>query len=117
MAAKKKRRFGPSPALKKARAQLATSRRALSSTRAKAKAGGYGSKLEQTGATVAGGAISGVIMAKYPLVGGMDTRLVVGGAAVAAGMWGVKGKTGAYLSCAGNGLLACSVSDYVQAMV
>ncbi len=108
---KKKRRFGPSPALKKARAQLTSTRRSLAASRKAAKGGG---KVERTIGTVMGGATSGAIKAKYPDVGGFDTRLPVAAAAWAASMWAVKGKPGAYLACAADGMLACVASDLIH---
>jgi hypothetical protein len=109
--AKKARRFGPSPALKKARAQLTSTRRSLSSARKGATKGG---KIERTVGAAVGGGVSGVIKVQYPLVGEFDTRIPVAAAAWAASMWGVKGKPGTYLACVADGLLACIVSDLTE---
>lgn len=112
--AKKARRFGPSPALKKARAQLTSTRRSLSSARKGATKGG---KIERTVGAAAGGATSGVIKVQYPEIGGFDTRIPVAASMWAASMWGVKGKAGTYMACVADGLLACIVSDMTEAQL
>jgi hypothetical protein len=47
-----------------------------------------------------------------PQIAGIDSRLILGGVAVAAGIWGLKGKTGSALVLAGAGMLAAAASDY-----
>lgn len=108
---------GPSPALRRTQAALTRSRKALAAARVRGK--GKGGTMFQ-GATTAlgGGAVSGVVMAYMPAVGPVDSRLLVGGALVAAGAWLLpQGKMATGAICAGAGTLACYVSDMIESMI
>lgn len=105
-------RRGPSPALTRTTAALEAARTKMRSLRE--NAGGKGGNLEAAGATIAGGAISGALKAKFPEVAGFDTRWIAGGLGVGAGLFLVKGRLGGAVLNAGAGVLACSVSDVVE---
>jgi hypothetical protein len=99
------------------RAQDAIARLRASNLRLRHNVTGKGKPLIKAGAVVAGGAISGAISTKMPEIAGIDSRLLVGGLAVAAGVFGVKGQTGEYILLAGAGMLASYADDYVGDMV
>jgi len=109
------RRRGISPALKKAKAQLASSRKRARGLAVKAK--GNTASLKSSGIVVAGGAASGALDAYMPLVAGIDSRYVVGVAAVAAGTFAFKGMWGSVLTLAGAGILAAAASETVSDML
>jgi hypothetical protein len=112
-----RRKSGPSPALVKAQAALSVARKGAA--KARANMGGKGGNLEAAGATLAGGAIAGVLKAKLPLVPvlNIDSRIVATVVFVAAGMFGVKGRIGGLLVNAGAGIGATVLSDKVEDML
>jgi hypothetical protein len=99
------------------RAQDAIARLRASNLRLRHNVSGKGKPLLKAGAVVAGGAISGAVSTKMPEIAGIDSRLLVGGLAVAAGVFGIKGQAGEYVLLAGAGMLASYADDYVGDMV
>jgi hypothetical protein len=81
-----------------------------------ARTGGKGDAVISSVVVVGGGAVGGVLTARYPDIGGFDSRWVLGALMVAGGIFGLKGKPGAYLTLAGAGVLASAASDKGQEM-
>lgn len=109
------RRAGPSPALVSARERIAALQ--VRSRKLAGNATGKGGNIEAAVATIAGGAVSGAIKAKFPEVMGFDTRIPVAVGAVGAGLFLVKGRMGGWLVNIGAGTAACIISDVVEDML
>lgn len=108
-------RRGMSPALKKARAQLQASRKRAASLARNAK--GKSGDVKTAGIVVAGGAASGALDAYLPTIAGIDSRWILGAAAVGAGAFAIKGSWGSALLLAGSGILAAAASEGVSMML
>jgi len=104
------RRFRSSPKLRKTEASLSRARAALRKAR-----GSQGGNVEQAVGIAAGGALAAVADAYTPdLPGGIDPRIAIGGALVAAAAMGwVKGQNANRAALAGAGMLACATQDLV----
>ena len=102
-----------SPAMSRLYSELAKTKGRLRSARARTK--GSGGAIEPVAIVSAGSALSGVLVARYPTVGPVDSRLVAGGALVAAGLFLLKKplwKQRAIL--AGAGVLSPFVADMAE---
>ena len=115
--ARRKTRRGPSPALKKAQAQVQGLRSRIRNIRSNgtgvAAVQANTKVAAQTAAFVAGGGVAaGAVQAYYPNVAGMDTRLVGGLALIATGAMFLKGDVGAAAVCVGAGMLAGQLQDF-----
>lgn len=108
------RRIGPSPALARANAALEAAKGKL--TVARRNTEGKGGNVEALIATTAGGAISGALKAKMPVlpIVNVDSRIGAAAACIGGGMFLVKGKMGGWLVNIGGGIVAALVSDKVE---
>ena len=110
-----RRRVGPSPALAKTKATLASTRAALSAARRKGREGGA-LNIGQIATVTAGGALNGVVQSfaghfNLPF----NPTIPVGLGLVGLNYFGVvKGKLGNYCALAGAGMLAAGASDIVE---
>lgn len=104
-----------SPTVARAQAQLAATKSRLA--RMRGNASGKGDLLVTGVGVIGGGALGGVIAAKFPTVAGFDTRILAGLALGALGAFAVKGKAGRGLMLAGTGVLADVTGDKVHDML
>ena len=108
-------RYRTSPALNKAKLELAKYRAKLSMMRKSNKAGKpYTSQeaLKCAAVTAAGGGVAGAVSASsYPTIGGFDTRMVAGGLMVIGGAY-TNGNMSNLAVGLGSGMLASWASDY-----
>ena len=109
------RRSGPSPAVTALRGKLEALQQR--SRKLRENAGGKGGNIEAAIATVAGGAVAGVVKAKMPTVMGFDTNIGVAAIAIGAGLFLVRGRMGGWLVNVGAGVGAVVVSDLVEDML
>ncbi|MCP4244573.1 MAG: hypothetical protein GY772_28865 [bacterium] len=104
-----------SPAMARMYAELAKTKGRLRATRARTK--GSGGAIEPVIFVSLGSAGAGFLIARYPTIGPVDSRLVVGGGLVVLGLFLLKKpvwKQRAIL--AGAGVLSPFVSDVVEGM-
>jgi len=99
-----------------AQAQLATARKTAAALRR--NAGGKGGGLVTTLEVVGGGAAAGAAKVYAPEVMGIDTRLLVGAAGVAAALFApISPKLAGHAMAFGSGILAGYTQDVVEDML
>ena len=105
-----------SPALNKAKAQIARYRKKMSVLRKEVKGSTkHGAETVTCAALVSGGgAASGIVELYYPQTFGIDTRLIGGVALVGIGAIQKEGKAGSIMAMLGSGMLACVAADFTM---
>jgi hypothetical protein len=114
------RRKGTSPALRKVREQLASSRKSNAAARKKLKSNffsGSGIKIGAVLTISGGGAAAGAARVYMPTVFGFSTPLVLGAGLTAASMVMGDDKIAPMLGAIGAGMLSASAADITESML
>lgn len=106
------RRRGPSPALQKAQASLAQTRRALSAARRNSS--GKGPVMMQSLIVSGGGVGAALLNVYFPYIGPIPTPVAAGALLVGAAAFMLKGKSAAYAAMLGAGMLAKGIGDFAE---